>query len=366
MSLPPVTLHAVDPRSDDWRARSDRAHELLSRLLAHPPAVHLSPSCTHALEAAATALDVGPGDEVVVPAYSFPSTANPFVLRGARVRFADSDPHTGNVTPDEVERCLGPQTRAVVCTHYGGAACDLDAITALCESHGADLIEDAAHGLFASYRGRPLGRHGRFGAFSFHRTKNISCVDGGALVVNSPGDLADVDVVLDKGTNRRAFESGEVPAYEWVAPGSSWRLSDPLAALLYEELCDADERQERRHEVWDRYRDELTSWADRTGALLARPPAAAAHSAHLFWVVLPEQVDRSTFVARCAERGVEVARHFGSLPHSGFGRSIADPADACPISLRLDRQLVRLPLHHALGDDEVTRVIEAVTSGTAA
>lgn len=345
-----------------WAAAADHAGSILAGILGSPPGLHLTSSCTHAIEAAATVLDIGPGDEVVVPAYSFPSTANPFVLRGASLRFADADLRTGNLTVGEVRRCTTDRTRAVVAMHYGGVACDVDAIGEHCRSRGISFIEDAAHSLFASSGGTPLGRFGDFAALSFHRTKNVSSFDGGALVVNDPAHAGVVAAALDKGTNRRAFERGEVAAYEWVAPGSAWRLSEPLAALLDDALRHADAQQRRRHAIWSRYREALRPWASTAGVGLAEVPDGCAHSAHIFWALLPGGWDRSEFVEHCAARGVEVARHFGSLPDSTFGRSVAHPDDRCPNALALADRLIRLPLHHDLTDDEVDRAVDAVTT----
>ena len=327
-----------------------------------PPGLELTSSCTHALEASAQALGIGPGDEVIVPAYSFPSTANPFLLRGADIRFADCDPATGNITPAEIERCATKRTRAVVCMHYGGVACDMTAIASLCDGGGWSLVEDAAHGLFGRFEGRPLGRFGALGAFSFHHTKNISCHEGGALVVNDAGMLDAVSVMLDKGTNRVAFDQGAVGSYEWSGIGSSWRLAEPLIQVLADQLDQRERIQARRHGVWSAYARGLAGWADRTGAHLPFVPENADHPAHLFWLLLPPHIGRSLFVEHCADRGVQVARHFGSLPDSAFGRTIADPDDRSPVATRFGEQLVRLPLHPSLTDDDVDRVLEVVTS----
>lgn len=331
-------------------------------LLSNPPGLELTSSCTHAMEAAAAILGIGPGDEVIVPAFTFPSTANAFLLGGATVRFADVDLSTGNIDPKEVERTSGPRTRAVVCTHYGGVACDMDALEELRLEGTWHLVEDAAHGIFGSYRGTALGRFGTFGALSFHRTKNLSAVDGGAIVVNR-GDMVEAArVAVDKGTNRAAYDQGRVTSYEWSGLGSAWRMSDPMVELLAAELEQREQIQKVRQHVWSRYRSELAEWAARVGASLAAIPEGCEHPAHLFHVVLPEHITRTKFVAHCADQGVQVVRHYGSLPDSRYGRSIRHPEDACPRAALLGKRLVRLPLHHQLSDDDVDRVIEAVTS----
>lgn len=326
------------------------------------PLVELTSSCTHAIEAAATVLGIGPGDEVIVPAFSFTSSANPFVLRGATVRFADVDLNTGNVDAESVAERSSPRTRAVLCVHYAGMACDLDALVSQASSAGWDLIEDAAHGLFGSFRNRPLGRVGTFGALSFHRTKNVSAVEGGALLVNDPNLVDRTVIALDKGTNRQEFAQGKAESYEWSGPGSGWRMSDLAVAALETQLDRWRFIQERRHLLWKYYDQSLTNWAERVGAVLVRPSSHAEHPAHIFAIVLPPRADRREFVRWCDAREVEVARHYGSLPESRFGFSIADPRDLCPNAAFLSRSLVRLPLHHLISDDDAARVVDAVTT----
>lgn len=334
----------------------------LSTLLGDPSGLELTSSCTHALEAAATLLEVGRGDEVVVPAFAFPSVANAFLIRGARIRFADVDPATGNIDPASVAKRLGPRTRAVVCIHYAGVPADLDALEELGAGRQWDLVEDAAHALFASHRGRALGTLGTYGCLSFHHTKNISCGDGGALVMNDPATVERARIALDKGTNRADFEAGVVASYEWSGVGSAWRLADPFVTLLAERIDMRGQIQARRHELWDSYARSLGRWAELNGAGLMRVPPDAVHPAHIFWILLPEQIPRDDFVAHCASAGIEVARHFGSLPVSSFGSRVADPSDVCPNSQRFADQLVRLPLHPAMTDSEIDRVVCVVES----
>jgi dTDP-4-amino-4,6-dideoxygalactose transaminase len=363
-----VQLHAGGPASSTPGNRSDppRPHPsvVLAGLLDTPPAVELTSSCTHALEAAALVLGIGPSDEVIVPAFTFPSTANAFLLRGATIRFADVDPHTGNIDPADVARLINPATRAVVCTHYAGVPCDMAALGALCDRHGLDLVEDAAHGLFGSWNGRPLGTFGRLGALSFHRTKNISAIEGGALIVNDPDLVPAVHVAIDKGTNRAEFEAMRVRSYEWAGPGSAWRMPDPSVSILADELGRRHQIQAVRHRVWARYRSELEPWAEQTGARLPFLPDACEHPAHLFWIVLPADRDRERFVERCAELGVQVARHYGSLPASRFGARIRHPDDRCPVAAELGERLVRLPIHQDMSERDVDRVVSAVLRAT--
>ena len=363
-----IRLHApAGPRpvtvgGDDAAEVRSHATERLAELLDHPPGLLLTGSCTAALEASAAALDLQPGDEVVVPAFTYPTTVSPFVARGATVRFADVDPATGDVDPVEVLARVTPRTRAVVVMHYAGVAADVATLTPTLTDRGIDLIEDAAQGLFASLDGVPLGRLGRFGTLSFHHTKNASTVEGGALVVNRPEDVEVAQVLVDKGTNRRSFDAGEVPAYEWCAVGSSWAMPEAATRLLVDELDRAPRDQARRHAVWDRYQRDLAPWAREHGVALPVVPTGRAHPAHLSFIVLPSADARPGFIASLAAAGVDAAWHYGSLPASTFGRTIAHPEDACPRAADLAERLVRLPLHQALSDEDVDRVVAAVSA----
>lgn len=355
------SVRGTQPGPDVDTLRADTA-ALVSALLDGPVAVELTSSCTHALEAASLLLGIGPGDEVVVPAFTFSSTANPFLLRGATLRFADVDPLTGNLDPASVAERTSPRTRAVVCVHYGGVAADLDRLVPMAEQGDWDLVEDAAQGLFGSLHGRPLGRFGRVGALSFHHTKNISAGEGGALVVNDPALVGSVPVLLDKGNDRQAFDRGLVNAYEWSGPGSSWRMPDAAVDRLATELARRNEVQRARHRIWDTYARELPSWSSATGARLPVVPPGAAHPAHLFWVLLPPATARERFLAHCVERGVRCTRHYGSLPRTRFGRTVALPGDICPVADEFADRLVRLPLGPEMDEGDVDRVLAAVTA----
>ena len=363
-----IGLHApIEPRQvvvggADAAAQREAVTDRLAALLDDPPAVILTGSCSTALDAAAAAVDLDPGDEVVVPAFTFPTSASAFAARGATLRFADVDPRTGNVDPAEVARLIGPRTRVVVVMHYAGVAVDLEPLAPMIADRGIDLVEDAAHGLFATLDERPLGRVGRFGTLSFHRTKNLSTIEGGALIVNRADDVERATVVIDKGTNRRTFERGDVPAYEWTALGSSWRMPEAAVRLLALELDRAAAGQARRHHIWQRYVDGLGGWAAANRVGLPVVAAGRAHPAHLFFLVLPDAAARPPFMAWCAAAGVATAWHYGSLPASTYGRRIAHPEDACPVAADLASRLVRIPLHPGLSDEDVDRVVEAVTT----
>lgn len=342
--------------------RLEAATAVVASLLGDPPAVLLTGSCSAALEASAALIDLEPGDEVVVPAFTFPTSIAPFVSRGAVVRFADISPVTANVDPSSVLAKVNDRTRAVVVMHYAGIAVELQQVLPAVAAVGASLVEDAAHGLFAQVGGEPLGTLGRFGALSFHHTKNISALEGGALVVNHPDDVERAVVAVDKGTNRAAFAAGRTGSYEWCGLGSSWRMAAGHVEYLAAELERAEPIQRRRLEVHDHYLRELASWAADQGVGLPEVGPARSGPAHLFFLVLPSPADRPHFVAHCAERGVQAARHYGSMPATPFGATLQRVEDACPVADDLALRLVRIPLHHDLDAGAVDRVVDAVTS----
>ncbi len=337
---------------------SRRAEAHLADVLAGARAL-LTPSGTHALELAALLLDVGPDDEVVMPAFTFPSTANAFRLRRASVRFADIDPGTLSMGLSEVQAARTPRTTAVVSVPYGGVTHDTDRIGQWCAAEGLPLVEDAAHGLFASLRGRPLGTIGCLGALSFHETKNVSCGEGGALIVNDPGLLAMAEVLREKGTDRSRFLRGEVDKYTWQAVGSSHLLSDLLAAVLTAQLEAAGEWQRLRHEAWEVYRDALLPLVDELGIRLQEIGDGVRHPAHLFALLVPPGVDRSAVLRRLKGAGLAAVSHFEPLhlapAHDGDER--------LPVTEDVVRRLVRLPLHaHLTADDAVRVAAETVAA----
>jgi dTDP-4-amino-4,6-dideoxygalactose transaminase len=334
----------------------------LAELLHRPAAVLLTSACSTALEAVATLVPLGLGDEVVVPAYGFPTAVAPFASRGATIRFADVDPATLNVDPTSVLERLGPRTRAVVVMHYGGVAVDDAPWAGTAAEHGASVVEDAAHGIFAAVGGQPLGTLGRFGALSFHRTKNLSAHDGGALVVNRPEDVEAALVAIDKGTDRVRFDAGQVRSYEWQGLGGAWRMGDAEVAYLAAELAEGADRQARRHRAWSAYAERLLDWAHARQVALPSVPGGVEHPAHQFHLVLPDAADRPAFVEHLGARGVQAARHYSALTATPFGRTLHQPSDRCPVAEELAPRLVRIPLHHQLDDAAIDRVVSAVTA----
>ena len=336
-----------------------RCHTLLEQILGAPK-VLLTTSCTHALEMAALLLDIRPGDEVVVPSFTFVSTVNAFVLRGARPVFADIRPDTLNLDERALPSLLTERTRAVVPVHYAGVGCEMDAIGRAADSVGAAVVEDNAHGLFGRYRGRPLGTLGQLSTLSFHETKNISCGEGGALVLNDPEMIERAEIIREKGTNRSRFFRGQVDKYTWVDVGSSYLPSDALAALLLAQLEMREQIQARRRAIWDRYRAELGEWADESQVGLPHVPPHCDQPAHLFYLLLPTLADRQGMIAHLKAAGVVATFHYVPLHLSKMGVRLGGRPGSCPVSEAVSDRLVRLPLYFDLSDSDQSRVIAAV------
>jgi len=320
----------------------------------------LTTSCTHALEMSALLLDVGPGDEVIVPSFTFVSTASAFALRGARPVFCDVRDDTLTLDPEDVRRKLGARTKAVVAVHYGGLAPDVAELVGLAAERGVTLVEDNAHGLFGRSGGRPLGGFGRLATLSFHATKNFSCGEGGALLINDPSLVARAEIVREKGTDRQRFFRGEVDKYTWVDLGSSYVISDLLAAYLWGQLERREEVGRRRRELWERYRTELSPWAERHGVGLPPALAAGEPTHHVFYLRLPSGEARDAMIRALGERGIQAVFHYLPLHLSPMGSSFGGRPGDCPVTESVSERLVRLPLFHSLSDDEQARVIAAV------
>ena len=343
-----ITVHGHVAGAGPFGARCE---ELLTRELGRPTL--LVSSCTHALEMAALLLELGPGDEFIVPAFAFVSTANAFVLRGARPVFADVDAD-GQLDPGEVARLKGPRTRAVVVIHYAGNSGDL---RRLADAAGqVPIVEDAAQSLGARFDGRPLGAFGVCAAISFHETKNIGCGEGGAIALSDPRLVERAEVLREKGTNRRRFASGLVDKYTWVDVGSSWVLSDLNAAYLFAQLEARERIQARRTEQFERYRAALVEAVERAGGAIVRPHPLNASNHHLFAIVFRRPEERERYIAFMRGHRIVAPFHYVSLHLSEMGRRFHD-GRALPESERLTARLVRLPLHFNLADAEQEEVI---------
>ena len=338
---------------------SHRCEAVLQTLLG-APRVLLTTSCTHALEMAALLLDIQPGDEVVGPSFTFVSSFNAFVLRGATPVFADVQPDTFNLDPASLERRLTPRTRAIVAVHYAGVGCDMEAIGRIAADRGIPVVEDNAHGLFGARRGRPLGSFGRLATLSFHETKNVTCGEGGALVVNDAALAERAEILREKGTDRSKFFRGEVDKYTWHDVGSSYVPSEILAAFLYAQLERRDEIQRRRLAHWHAYREALAPWAEATGVRLPIVPEGSDHPGHLFQVLLPTAAMRDAFLAHLHAHDVGAVFHYLPLHLSPMGRRFGGQPGDCPVTESVSERLVRLPLSGGLTGEEQQRVIAAV------
>lgn len=337
-----------------------KCHALLEQEL-QVRKVLLTTSCTHALELAALLLECGPDDEVIVPSFTFVSTANAFALRGARIVFADIRADTLNLDETQLEGLITPRTRAIVPVHYAGVACEMDAISAVARRHDVRIVEDNAHGLFARYKGRHTGTFGCLGTQSFHETKNVTCGEGGALVVNDPELVERAMVLREKGTNRNQFLLGRVDKYSWVDLGSSYLPSDLLAAFLYAQLEARAEIQAKRKRVWEFYWQHLKNWAGETGVRLPAVPVECEQSYHMFYLILNSREDRQSLISHLNSQGILSVFHYVPLHLSHMGRKFGARPGDCPITEDISERLLRLPFYNDLTEDDQARVVSAVT-----
>ncbi len=325
------------------------------------PRVLLTTSCTHALELAALLLDVREGDEVIVPSFTFVSTVNAFVLRGAQPRFVDIRPDTLNLDETLLERAITPRTRAILPVHYAGVGCEMDAILDIATRHGISVVEDNAHGLFGAYRGKPLGTFGCLAAQSFHETKNINCGEGGALLINDPRLAERAEIIREKGTNRSRFFRGQVDKYTWVDVGSSYVPSDILAAFLYAQLEARERIQTTRRRVWDYYLRHLRDWAAARNVALPIVPAHCEQAYHMFYLLLPSLEQRQALIAHLREHGVMSVFHYQPLHLSEMGQRLGGKEGDCPVTESVSDRLLRLPFYNDLTEADQERVVGAVT-----
>lgn len=328
--------------------------------LFHVQHVLLTTSCTAALEMAAMVLELGPGDEVILPSFTFVSTANCVVLRGAKPVFADIRPDTLNLDPEDVARRVTPHTRAIIPVHYAGVACDMDALQAIADEHRLAIIEDAAQGVDAAWRGRYLGTIGDMGCYSFHATKNLTCGEGGAFLTNDPGLARRAEIIREKGTNRAAFLRGEIDKYTWVAAGSSYILSDLLAALLEIQLRRREMILALRRRIWKIYYEALAPLAQAGRLSLPSVPAEAASNYHIFFLRTRTPEEQERLLAHLRARGIPASFHYVPLHTSPYGRKVAGAPVSLPVTEQAAATLVRLPLGAHLIDEQAEYVAGAV------
>lgn len=322
----------------------------------------LTPSCTAALEMCALLLNIQPGDEVIVPSFTFVSSASAFALFGARIVFADITADTLTLDLAQVRKLMTPRTKAVVYVAYAGISPDLTPFEAFCREQGITLIEDAAHALGGSLAGRPYGRIGALATLSFHESKNFSSGEGGALLVNDPALVARAEILREKGTNRASHLRREIAKYSWVDLGSSYLASDLCAAALYAQFQDFDLIQTRRRVLWDRYHAALQPWAKALGATLPTVPDGCDHPSHLFHLLFPSQDQREAAILWLKEAGIQAYFHYLPLHDSPQGLRCGIAPLGCPVTESTSQRLLRLPLYPTLTDDQQVRVIDRLSA----
>jgi dTDP-4-amino-4,6-dideoxygalactose transaminase len=320
----------------------------------------LTTSCTHALEMAAILLDIQPGDEVIIPDFTFVSTINAFVLRGARPVFLDIRPDTLNLDESKLEEMTTPRTKAIVPVHYAGVGCEMDPIMDIATRYNIAVIEDNAHGLFGKYKGKYLGTFGSMASQSFHETKNFTSGEGGALLINDPVLVERAEIIREKGTNRSRFFRGQVDKYTWVDIGSSYLPSDILAAFLFAQLEQREKIQLHRKQVWEMYYAGLKDWANVHGVQLPCIPEYCEQSYHMFYILLPTLRLRQKLISYLRERGIYSVFHYLPLHLSEMGQSFGGKIGDCPVTERVSDQLIRLPFHNGLTSAEQEQVIDLI------
>lgn len=323
--------------------------------------VLLTTSCTDALEMAAILLDIKEGDEVIAPSYTFVSTVNAFVLRGAKIIFADSMAENPNIDADKLEALITPKTKVIIPVHYAGIACDMDKIMNLADKYNLFVVEDAAQAIDSYYKGKPLGSIGHLAAFSFHETKNIISGEGGMLVINDERFMARAEIIREKGTNRSQFFRGEVDKYGWVDIGSSFLPSDMIAAFLYAQLEKLDDIQNRRREIWYQYNHRLQSLNGK-GVMLPHIPSYATNNAHMFYLVCNSVKERTQLIEALKEQGVHTVFHYLSLNKSPYYQSHSASEMTYEQSDRYMDCLVRVPMFFELTDEEVVLITNLIVS----
>ncbi|MBM4104097.1 MAG: dTDP-4-amino-4,6-dideoxygalactose transaminase [Planctomycetes bacterium] len=338
---------------------SRKCSEYLEAILGCKKAL-LTTSCTHALEMSALLLDLQPGDEVIVPSFTFVSTANAFALHGAKIVFADIRPDTLNMDETQLESLITPRTRAIVPVHYAGVGCEMNTIMEIANRHHIPVIEDNAHGLFARYHNRYLGTLGQMSTLSFHETKNFTCGEGGALLLNEPSYIPRAEIIREKGTNRSQFFRGQVDKYTWRDIGSSYLPSDMLAGFLYAQLEEREHIMEHRSKIWNRYHTGLKEWASQKGVYLPYVSVHCEQSFHMFYMVMHSLHERQAFIEFMKSQGVYCVFHYLPLHLSVMGQKYGAKPGDCPISEDISNRLVRLPFYNKLSKENMDYIIENI------
>ncbi len=321
----------------------------------------LTTSCTDALEMAAILLDIKPGDEVIVPAYTFVSTVNAFVLRGAKIVFADSSKENPNIDVFQIEKLITPRTKAIVPVHYAGVACDMDALKALSKKHNVFIVEDAAQSIDSFYKGKPLGSIGELASFSFHETKNIISGEGGMLTINDEQFIKRAEIIREKGTNRSAFFRGEIDKYGWVDIGSSFLPSDIIAAFLFAQIEELENIQKKRKQIWSQYHNQLKDLEKKGLIKLPFIPDYATNNAHMFYILCRSLEERTNLIAHMKKSDIQGVFHYLSLHKSPYYAAKHDGREL-PLTDYYADCLLRLPMYFELTEDDVTLITETIHS----
>ena len=324
------------------------------------PKVFLTTACTAALEMAAILLRIKPGDEVIVPSFTFVSTVNAFVLHGAKPVFIDVRPDTLNMDESLLEALITPKTKAIVPVHYAGVACEMEAILEIAHRHGVPVVEDNAHGFLGKYKGKELGTMGCMATLSFHETKNVTCGEGGALIINDEKLIERAEVIREKGTNRNMFFRGQVDKYTWTDIGSSFLPSDVLAAFLYAQLEAIEHIQEHRQRVWEYYRGQLEDWAKAHHVILPTVPSHCQQPYHMFQALLPSVEERQAMIAKLREERIHSVFHYLPLHLSSMGQRFGGKEGDCPVTENVSGRLLRLPFFNEVTQGEQDRVVAAM------
>ena len=338
-----------------------RCEGFFEERLAVPQAI-LAASCTDALEMSALLLDIQPGDEIIVPSFTFVSTLNAFVLFGAKPVYVDIRPDTLNMDESQLESLITDKTKAIIPVHYAGVACEMDVIMDIAERHGVAVVEDNAHGFLGKYKGKYLGTFGALATQSFHETKNVTSGEGGALIVNDESMVERAEIIRDKGTNRSRFFRGQVDKYTWVDLGSSYSPSELVAAFLYAQLENVDRIQESRKAIWDRYYQELKDWATTNGIRLPIVPEHCEQAYHMFYMLLPNGEQRDALIAHLRKHNISAVFHYLPLHLSDMGKQLGGEEYSCPITIGVSEGLIRLPFFNTLSTELQDRVVFAVQS----
>jgi dTDP-4-amino-4,6-dideoxygalactose transaminase len=324
--------------------------------------VLLTTSCTDALEMCALLLNISPGDEIILPSFTFVSTVNAFVLHGAIPVFCDIRKDTLNIDESAVEGLLSAKTKAIVVVHYAGIGCEMDCLMEISHRYGIPIVEDNAHGLFGKYRGRYLGTFGALATQSFHETKNFNCGEGGALLINDQQFIERAEVLREKGTNRSRFYRGQIDKYTWVDIGSSFLPSDLLAAYLFAQFEECFEIQAMRERIWKHYENSLIVWADTHSIHLPIVPHHCEQSYHMFYLIMPSLTDRQKLISHLRDRGVTSPFHYQPLHLSPKSLEVTNKVAFCPVTETVSDRIIRLPFYNNLSVDKLDRVVNEVMS----